>query len=271
MISVTPVFKAQWDEFIITSPQYSIFSTTRWCELFDDTYEAYGCFKGDEMVGGIIGFRKDTFISGGYPITPFQGVAVKKCDKYTTQMSLQCEVSKALIEHLKRGQIVNHYSFTDIRPFLWAGWTPLVKYSYILTMDELAGNRMEKDTRNLVRKHLGAFERGNIEKFYELYTETFHRKEMEVPVSKEWMLKFYDEFNPHVFTTDESGVVILDDVNISYYLFGASTSPNKSFSLMWDAFNHCGKIDMTGANVPEISHYKRGFGGELRCYLGAEL
>ncbi len=56
---------------------------------------------------------------------------------------------------------------------------------------------------------------------------------------------------------------------MAYYLFGASIVPDKSFALMWRAFKMFHRIDLTGCNVPEIGHYKRGLGGELKCYLGA--
>ncbi len=272
IMEVKEISSDKWDELVKKSPQGTIFSTLEWCSLFDDLFKMYVVTKGDEVVGGIIGFLKDGFISGGYPFTLYQGILINEPEKYTTKMSLHNEVAKVLIQQLTtdydKVSITNHYTYPDIRPFLWNGWKPTVSYTYILKPNWEA---LEKDTRNLIRSHTKSFEECKPDKFIELYLNTFKRKNVEGYASEKWLDKFFQTFNPIMLTNGTAAVCLIYDTKRIYYIFGASEADNSSFAVMWEAFSKFKEIDLVGCNLPEIGHYKRGFGGELKTCLGIKL
>jgi len=251
-----------WDGFIKGSRQGSLFSTTKWCKLFSDPFTIYGCYKGDDLQGGMIGFNTDQgFFSGGYPVTQFQGIIFKPgCEnKYG--------ITEGLIKAVDKATILNSYHANDIRPMLWAGWKPIVRYTYIIKNPSI--DKLEKDTRYEILHNADSVWQGNLESFYPMYQQTFERKGLPVPVSMDWMQRFSDAFMPDIYMTDNAGAMIVQDWNIAYYIFGASTGENNSLKVVWEAIKNHNQIDTAGANSREIALYKRGFNGVLTPYLGA--
>jgi hypothetical protein len=252
-----------WDKFIEESPQGTLFSSTKWCYLFMEKFRIFGCYKGNELHGGLIGFQTDNgFFSGGYPVTQFQGFCYKQ----------GLETKYAITEELLKiipypATILNSYHATDIRPMLWEGWKPIVRYTYIIREPNLAN--LEKDTRYDITHNDNEVRDGEIFSFYKLYEQTFKRKSLPVPVSLEWMLRFYAEFQPTIKMTDHNGTIVVNDDKRAYYIFGASDGTKSSAKIVWESIKDCPEVDFVGANSKEIALYKRGFNGVLMPYLGA--
>ncbi len=254
---------ALWDKFVETSPQGTLFSSTKWCQLFNDPFSIYGCYKGEELQGGLIGFHTDKgFFSGGYPVTQFQGILLKPGleDKY----SITEELIKSVPD---KATILNSYLLPDIRPMLWEGWKPIIRYTYVIKNPDIA--RLEKDTRYDILHDKQECWDGTVSEFYPLYGVTFKRKKLLVPVSFEWMLKFADAFNPSIKMTPSNAAMTIEDNKRAYYIFGASDGSKSSARIVWEAIKDKPEVDTVGANNKEIALYKRGFGGCLTPYLGA--
>lgn len=281
MLTIEPIDNEIWDNLLIKSDQGSIFSSTKWCALFTDPFRAYGVYKGDELVGGIIGFEQaGKYISGNYTLTPYQGIMVKGNGlKYVAEMSLHSEIALCLIEFLERTYegvtIINHWSYPDIRPFLWAGWKPLVKYTYVVDIDdmEITQMGMDKDTRYL-SKQVVPVTVGTIKDFYELYNYTFLHKGLDAPVQVAFFEPFFSSISHELISCGESSGVMMWDDKRAYYIFGASKGDGNSTSVLWNLMNDAHKlgydeIDLVGCNDQKIGAFKRGFGGKLVPYLGA--
>lgn len=269
----------QWDSFLRFSNQGNIFNTTKWCKLFDDPYKIFGCFKGLELVGGIIGFEESAmmpyqqrpvgmkFISGGYPVTQYQGICVKKGleNKYA--------ITEALLDYLEtiyvQMQIINHPTMTDVRPMLWRGWKPLIKYTYVIHPE---WDNLEKDTKNEIRGNdKQVTQTSDINKFYNMYWQTFSRKVLPVPVSRLWMFHFAESFAPSIYISDTAAAMIVSDWEKAYYIFGASNGEGNSMKVVWEAIKDYPEVDTVGANDKQIALYKRGLGGILTPFLGGKL
>lgn len=264
MLEVRPVNYEQWDDFVEISPQGTIFCSTTWCGLFQDDYIVFGCYKGDELVGGIIGFEKDgVYVSGSYPLTMYQGILTKNLDKYTSQMSLHNQVAESLINDYP-AIVQNHYTYPDIRPFLWAGWIPQVKYTYVVKPDK---EKLDKDTRYEIGRGEGIIGGCSADEFITLYHQTFNRKELEMPVTDDWLHNFWGIMKPKAFRNSTAAVIFIEDSKRAYYILGASNGGN--YKLLWESINQFKEVDMVGCNVKEIGLFKRGFGGELKVSLGA--
>ncbi len=277
-----------WDKLVENSPQGTIFATTLWCSLFPDTFKIYGCYRHDELIGGIIGFQQDDkFISGNYPITPFQGVIVKDMPdtKAVNIESITSDISTELAKYFASShtEITNHWAFIDARPFIWAGWKTFIRYTYVIDMynPHPVWGSMEKDTRNLAMKaERNGIEAGigKLEAFYEIYKLTFKKKGLEVPVDYKFLeslpnKKVYLAWSEY---TPSAGAIIVEDNKRVYYMF-AATNPaflgnGASSMLLWKIIygfeGQHKEMDLVGCNVKEIGLFKRGFGGKLTPYFG---
>ena len=244
----------EWDEFVEASPQGTIFSLTKWLDLFGD-YELLGYYKNGNLTGGIV-------LQKPMPLTPFQGVLVKPTEgKYTTRMSLENEVAEALIPAIGRTTFSNHYNFIDIRPFLWHGFSSTIKYTYVWT----PSCQLEKDTRYIINRYDKPIGK-DFDRLDWLYTETFRRKKMERPVTSKFLKKMCEATSAEVFTTDGAGVILVKDSKRYYYIIGSSDGHGESSYLLWNAIKDRNEVDMVGCNNKNIGLFKRGFGGELKPY-----
>jgi len=290
----------EWDAFVEGSPQGTIFCTTTWMKTFRIPFKIYAYYQGGNLVGGILVTEKEgTCISGGpnAPLTPFQGVIV--CDvpgmKYANVIAFHSEVATRLLETLEQTykdiEITNHYSFVDIRPFIWAGYSQSIRYTYIVdlsNMDKLWGE-LEKDTRYEITKarknEIIVKKQDDVTAFDKLYTLTFERKGLKRPVSTEFIGRLYEALKnkerAEIYLgegkdgTPSAAVFVMWDTKRAYYIFGAS-NPEKigdgaSSLTLWTAFENLSprfkEIDMVGANDYKIALFKRGFGGRLVPYF----
>ena len=244
----------EWDTFVEASPQGTIFSTTKWLDLFGD-YELLGYYKNGNLTGGMV-------LQKPMPLTPFQGVLVRPTEgKYTTRMSLENEVAEALIPAIGKATFSNHYTYTDIRPFLWHGFVASIKYTYVWTPD----CELEKDTRYIINRYdkpIGS----DFDRLDWLYTETFKRKNLSRPVSSKFLRQMCEATNAEVSTTEGAGVILIKDSKRYYYIIGSSDGQGESSYLLWNAIKDKNEVDMVGSNNKNIGLFKRGFGGILKPY-----
>jgi hypothetical protein len=228
--------------------------------LFPAESHIYGCFKGDELQGGLAGFMENgKFYSGGYPVTQFQGIVFKQGmeDKYS------------IVEHLRdavNGTVINHYSVTDIRPFLWKGWTPIVRYSYLLEPSE---SKLTKEASYEIRHDANNVKDGNLYEFYDMYVKTFIRKGLPVPVELGFMERLAATYHMTIKMSEDAGAMVIQYKDTGYYIFGASSGSGCSTKTVWEAIKDFKMVDMCGANSRDIALYKRGFGATLTPYMGA--
>jgi hypothetical protein len=221
-----------------------------------------GCYKNGNLVGGMV-------LQEPKPLTPFQGVLVRNTEgKYTTQMSLENEVCQALAE-IKHPKFFNHYNLVDVRQFLWAGYSPILKYTYVV---EPNWDRCEKDTKWMVLKHkFNDIKENDFDTLDALYTLTFERKGMTRPVSTEFLRNMCDLPFTEIYTTEGAGVVLIKDTKRYYYIIGASDGEGTSSFLLWNAIKDKKEVDVVGCNNCKIGMFKRGFGGQLKPYFGLTL
>lgn len=233
----------EWDELNRKSEQGTIFSSTKWLDLFGG-YELKGVYKKDNLIGGIADFGE------AKPLTPFQSV-------------LTLKNPQQVMEALDVKYVVNHYTLPDIRPFLWKGYKPLVRYTYIVRPE---WGLLDKDTRNLVRKYdlpIGS-DFGYLDALYSL---TFERKGLQRPIDSAFLKKVCDMGT--IYTCDGAAVVIIRDEKRSYYIIGASDGTGTSSYLLWNAIKDEREGDLVGCNNRDIANFKKSFGGELKVYCGA--
>ena len=277
MKEVREVPKSEWDNLVKESEQGTIFCTTKWFDLYQESYRLYGLYNNTTLLGGLGGFGVREFDSGTLPLCPFQGVLIapQNTPKYTTLMSMHHEVAEALIEDLGAWyghyRISNHYTFPDVRPFLWKGWESSVKYTYIVDTSDLSEmwERLEKQTRYEVRQRT-SMSQWSLSHFDKLYEETFKRKGLERPISSEFLKRLNDSFDCKIVGNGSSMAYVIWDEKRAYYILGASdgTGSAQTVWAMLDGVHGMGinELDMVGANDKSINLFKAGFGGRLSPY-----
>lgn len=245
--------EAEWDEFVT---EYStIFSTPKWLDLVGTPYQLHVFRKGNELIGGLVDCP-----TVDVKLTPYHGLIVKQSEYAVAKNYAQLPLLN----------LVNHYSITDIRPFLWQGYKPIVRYTYVVS-----GQSPDKDTRyeiNRAIKNGITVSEGTIEQFWDIYKETFNRKNLELPVDFIWFKDFNKLMNPKIYMTDGAGAVIISDKHRDYYIFAASTqgaqNTGASSLVLSTALSHSKEMDLVGCNNEQVGLFKRGFGGELKVCLG---
>jgi hypothetical protein len=245
-----------WNELNSESPNGTIFSDTKWLDLIGTPYKLLGVFKGNELVGGAVDTQRDV------KLTQYHGI---------TLLAPQYEyaVSKELSGlNLK---LLNHYTITDMRPFLWEGYRPFLRYTYLVHECH-----PDKDTRYEITKAIRngfTVSEGTILDFWDIYKETFERKNLDLPVDKQWFVDFAVLFRPRIYLADNlAGVVMMSDEKRDYYIFGASREEalNTGASSLSLSTAIQRETDLVGCNNEKVGMFKRGFGGELKVILGVE-
>lgn len=283
MAEVKDVDPKLWDSFVELSEQGTIFCKSAWLSLFNTPFKIYGYFKGYNLLGGICGFERlngTTFDSGcKVLLTPFQGILTHLMPNAKKQAveTMHHEIADALLDQLKYEHIgiSNHYTYQDIRPFTWRKFEHIIRYTYIIDVGDLdkLWTDLEKQTRYEINRDTSVIGQPKLEDFDRLYTLTFQRKELERPLSSEFIFNLAQKF-PHILLgTEKSMVYFIWDNKRAYYILGASDGTG-SAKVLWEGLkkmNELGykEVDCVGCNSREVGRFKRGFGGRLTPYYCA--
>ena len=57
MADIRRVQRDEWDSFVESSPQGTIFSKSIWLDLFDADYNIWGYYKNNNLLGGTANFE----------------------------------------------------------------------------------------------------------------------------------------------------------------------------------------------------------------------
>lgn len=290
-----------WNEFVEESPQGTIFHTTDWLSASKRDFDVFRCFKGQEPVGGVpVAYSKmaGMKVIHNPPLTPYGGPVFRKSDsKYVSKVSNRKRISKCLIEKLKENfNLVINWTLgpgvVDLQPFLWEGFSPKVKYTYLLSLEDLddVWNSMDSSRRRDIRraeKDGVTVERSdNFEEMFDLVEKTFDRQEEDVEFRRHALaynegLEESNRCKSFIAKNSEgesiASVYLVWDQDRAYYLMGGY-DPKRGHHggtamTMWRAIEFTKKelgkekFDFEGSMIPEIERFFRKFGGKLTpCY-----
>ncbi len=308
---LTPAQFPLWDRFVAASPQGAIYSETLWLRAGLSPFRIFGCYKGDELVGGVAALESadGRDLLPVAPLTPFQGILFRdlRDSKLPARYSLEMQITQALLDVLEKRyrqvNLVHHYAYHDLRPFFFRTFGALdryevdVRYTLVVALNDLAAawSAMDSNThcevhkaeKNQVRIEAG----GDFECFLDMHRRTFERQGQEVDAPEELIRGLYSALKnqercrlylarlPSGQVT--SGMLAIWDAKRAYYQMGASEPAyrnNGSASLvLWHAFQdlrtrlNLFELDMVGCNSPRRGAFKTGFGGQLRHYFALRL
>ena len=296
-----------WDAFVRTSPEGTVFSTSAWLEAASEalggTPFLLGCYRGGDLIGGYgllrvqkMGVKK----AATPPLTPYGGFlfAPSSASRAAQEEGKRTAVASELIERLE-GDF--HYvllrhppELHDVRPFGWAGWSVQVQYTYVVPMQDM--ETVRRSFEHSIRKQINKAEKqgiriaesADIAAFLRLQDRSFARRKSAPPLTRDRMRDFYERLRARdlcrlYVAEDASGrplsarIVVpgFDTVydwvagaDPDYYATGAT--PLLVWTIMKELSGTHSYFDFSGANLPSVSKFKRGFGGELKSYYLTE-
>jgi len=217
-----------------------------------------------------------------------------KNQKYETKLSYEKKIMNQLLEQLPPYDVFNmnfHYTLKNWLPFYWNGFQQTTRYSYVLEslsdVDKLWANMNNKnrtDIRN-AQKNIHIEVKDNIRLFYETVSQTFQRKNINIPYSFNTLNKMYEasKVNNSVrlfFAYDSekiihSAIMIVWDNEYAYYILGGSDTKlrtsNANTLLLWEAIKFSSTVtkrfDFMGSMIEPLEKYFRSFGGTQEDYL----
>ena len=135
----------RWDKFVDLSPQGTIFHKSYWLKASEVEFKVYGCFNGDDLIGGLPLAYKSLFgitRATQPPFTPYCGILYRNSTaKYVSRISDEKRIATLMAKRIKKDfQIINFRfapSVTDLQPFIWEGFSSSVEYTYFLDVNNL--------------------------------------------------------------------------------------------------------------------------------------
>jgi hypothetical protein len=296
--------KDDWDDFVNSSEQGCIFSSSLWLDTLNMPWKAYCFGNGKRDIRAAILLIFDENNGCIFPdFTPFFSVLLGNI-KRTTRAGQEEAIIKNLtpiIEVINRKYknicVACHPSFIDLRPFLWSTfleknpYNTYVRYTYVVNPIENEKHfyeKLDKNVRYSIRMGneygFSIIKNKNFDDFLELYIHTFKRQEIILSEKTLNLVKrIYENIclrgNGCLYIAEKesrflSMCMFIWDKKCSYYLFGANSEEgrksNVGYALLWEAIKvqlEKGLIvDFVGCNSPDRARFKRRYNGVLTPY-----
>ncbi len=181
-----------------------------------------------------------------------------------------------------------HPSLTDIRPFLWEGFSERLCYTYRIGLDGFGLDALNSSARNKIvrarREEVQIEESTDLSRISEMVEMSYSRRARSAPFKREYLeilfrclarqgaAKLY-------YARDSSGNVVsgriaLRSLNAVYdWVAGAdpahyasAATPFLLYTIIENSKGDHEFFDLMGANTPSIAAFKANFGGDVTPY-----
>jgi lipid II:glycine glycyltransferase (peptidoglycan interpeptide bridge formation enzyme) len=296
---------SEWDSFVASSPQGTIFNTSTWAsllrELFGVHHTVFGVYKGDQLLGGISllhKYKSGLKVVTRPHLTPYNGILFRASqgEKSQKTSSEHQEIAGILLDRLEKEfkyiHLVLHPSVSDVRPFQWRHWHSLPQYTYVNSLSDLTKtwallssslrrkiSRAEESRFSVVEKDDPAL----LLKFQEMsYAKAGLKPVLPSSMFKNFcgvvrranLLRIYSAVDAEANVHAERAVIIHN--NRAYdWIAGMNLQIEDEHGaqfLMWEILKRLSAegvrtFDFLGANTPRVMEFKRSFGGMFLTYF----
>ncbi|HBC87156.1 MAG TPA: hypothetical protein DCZ94_09400 [Lentisphaeria bacterium] len=296
--------KTDWDNFVDSSPQGTIFNKSIFLECYGKPVRYISVLKGNEILGAMAYVESEN----GIEINPFQmysGYIFKDhSDLKEYRRNEICfytaeAVSSYLFEKYEEIAFLNHWSVSDLRPFLWHNYhcrengyyhiapyyTSLLEVENPEDLSNYCKGRKHSLSKGM-RANCTTVESTEIGVLDELHTKTFGRQGIiKSEHEQKYLLTICSNlmkagsaklFITRVGDKHASASLFLIDRFRVYYLFGATDPEYRNSESgtknMYDSFCmlkgliNFKEVDFVGINSPARGTFKLSFGGRVvRC------
>ena len=291
----------QYDKFVDSSPQGSIFHKSWWLEsVAQNNYQILFIKRNEEILAAWpLTFKK---IAGlnlimPPPLLPRLGIMfapspkIKYSEKLSDEMSLMSELTTLLPKHALFYQRFS-VEFTNWLPLCWAQFKQTTRYTYVIE-DLTDLNRVWENVRHSTKRKINLALKSDIkvvtdlslDKLLELNELTFKRQNLNVPYSRERVYRIDEACVKNnarkiFFAVDSAGqihaaVYIVYNQKAAYYLIGgadpALNTCGAHFLALWEAIKFASQVshsfDFEGSMYENIESVFRGFGAVQKPYM----
>lgn len=250
--------KEVWDNFAITSPQYSIFIDSRFLDSLLTPYQLITLYDDKIIEAGLVLFfgENDLPLLNNMPYTQYQGMIIKSMDTLSTHTRFNRQLKvidfflKKLHEKYNHFCLSQSWKFEDIRPFLWHNYhdeskgvfSIKIRYTAILDLKEIESKEKYllsiRDDRRLpynkaIKNGYSIEISDDIDLLNDLHSLTFQRQNITVSDYEQKLLLSISEtaikngYGKLMFCKNQlnefvNATLFISDLNCSYYLFGAN-------------------------------------------------
>jgi hypothetical protein len=297
-----------WNSLLAQSPDGSIYSQPEYldvlCRAGGGRFRILGVSHAGELVGGVALYERDSAF--GSFVSPrlllyYNGLVLRHYDtRYPSQHSSRdISTQTALVDRLDSMgfgsvNLRNAGTVADVRPFLARGWRASVNYSYVVPIDDLAGqwDRVEQNLRRLVKRcvardGLQFTDDTDVDSFYRLHVIALGRRGIGAYLPEQAFRQYFAELNAaglaRLFQArlpdgrSVAAQVVLLGPNGTSHTVSAAGDPEylklgvHAF-LRWRAFEAlaalgCRSNDLTDASLNPVTHFKSQLGGRLTLSL----
>ncbi|HEX3000447.1 MAG TPA: GNAT family N-acetyltransferase [Armatimonadota bacterium] len=295
-----------WDAFVAESPQGNVFSTSAWMGAAAGAQGGIpricGVFENGRLMAGASflelargPFRKATIAPlapyCGFLFAPFSGT--RPSEEESRNAALAEALIRCLLSRYHHVLLVQDPRYQDMREFLQKNFACRVRYSYILDITDIdrLRERMEPRVRSVIRKAESSLTVSGViglDEFGGLYERVYRDRGNHCPIPRAYVERLSGDLISAGIAEmravrDQSGALIAAHVVVfdrdTVYGLTNGAVPDRSSSgafslLLWDTIQRHRvtrkRYDLTGANLPSIAFFKKGFGGALAPYFVTE-
>ena len=288
-----------WDAAVLSCPSAALFHTTAWLAAGGKPFDIYGAFDGEELVGGFVAeyetLKNGVRISARSRLTPYSGQAVfvsprRRSSEITARKAIAALAAERLKQDLKRVNVRLSPFTPDVQPYVWAGFSAVVRYTYLVDVScaSTAWENLDENHRRSIKlaekSGLSLDEGVRAEDCVELF-----RASRESPGRWKDLLGGYARaLSPLGFCknfgirdsdgTLVSAIFLVWDRYRTYYLLGGFKQSGDKISRaattygLWKAMSFTREelglktFDLEGSMIPGVELFFRKFGGELVPY-----
>jgi hypothetical protein len=298
----------EWDEFNLSSPQGSVYTTSSFLNSLNVEIEKiFFISKNKKLASAVI---IDT--NGKPTFSMYQGITLAPLSgRVHSVFNQQLKILSSFLECLSQKYSVidfclNH-RFSDLRAFQWLNYHTPEKGQFDITLNYTGIILLKEETnfdsylesvrpvrrqewRKCLKNNFKIYESDQIDAFLRLYQLTFERQDITVnPETKQIVKRITEEAirsktGTLTYCEDANGVihsatVILQYKDTSYYTFGASDPEYRSsgasvflmLHVIKKAFvNNVSYFDMVGINSPNRGDFKLSFNANPVPYFSVK-
>jgi len=288
-----------WDEFVSTTPGGTLYHTSTWRTVINESYgggryELVAAWADGEIVAGFCALirKRIGVLTAVTPLaTPYTGYLFGAAATTDAKTALIKYVTKFRYQHLQCVPVAG--DFTQLET---AGYKLIPRRTLEINLrlheDEL-WNRFDSNVRRNIRKAqkagLDITDQWDALECYKLMAETFERNGERCPIHEKWFQEISNghhlEDHRRRYVAWKNGktvaflVALRSEGRVYYQLAGTSTDARTtgvSSLLIWELLRehldgNWDIFDFVGGNTPSITRFKEGFNPTERPHLLIEM
>ena len=301
-----PEFDAKWDEFVLDSPQGTIFNTSTWVRALEENYHYLLCFKGEQLVAGIVALEDGSgrnMLRNPYPFTSYHGILYDDNEKlhsvqrYSTELEAARTLAEILTDRYDFVSLANHWRIHDIRGFTWHTYFDAperqfnveVNYTSIIDLEDLDALRkdVKRETLHDVNKAKAAgveiVRNGDLEDALRLRELTFARQGVSISDREtDLLVRLYESMKSadklRSYSAYDSGGRLITTVDIlihkggAYYMWAYSDPEMRSTQggslILWQIIEDLHELGFSEFDMCGINSPDR---GRFKTHFGGHV